>query len=220
VGKKKKLFLIVLGFILLVLIGYFIQQSLRIDVGQLKEFILSLGVFGPLMIIFLVIVSMVVSPIAAFPIWLASLALYGFWPTLIYVLLANNLGSVINFYISRCWGRPVVTKFVGQKGMEKIDEIAEVVGLEILILGRVLGGASGDYLSYAAGLTKIEFKPYILITIFGTIPPITLNILLIYRALVINPIYLILLAAIGYPLAFLLPVLIYRRRIKSVSQNG
>jgi uncharacterized membrane protein YdjX (TVP38/TMEM64 family) len=213
-AKKKRLLLIVFFLALIILIGYWLQQSLRFNVSQLKQLILSMGIFGPLMIMFLIIVSMVFSPIAAFPIWLASLALYGFGPTLVYILIANNLGSVINFYVARRWGRSVVTKFVGQKGLAKIDGIAEVVGLEILVLGRVFGGASGDYLSYAAGLTKMEFRPYLLITVFGTIPPIVLNILLVYKALVINPHYLIILAVIGYPLAFLLPILIYRKKTK------
>lgn len=218
--REKRSILIFLVVVLIVVVAYFLRRSFQFDVNQLKEFVLSLGIFGPLMIIFLIIISIVFAPIAAFPFWLSSLALYGFWLTLVIVLAANSLGSAINFWLARRWGRSLVVKFVGQKGLKKIDEIAEVMGLQILVLGRIFGGASGDYLSYAAGLTQIKFRPYFLITLFGTLPIIILNILIVHQALVVNPLYLVGLAIIGYTLAIGFPILIYRKKTRSSLENG
>ena len=57
--------------------------------------------------------------------------------------------------------------------MTKIDEFAAVEGGQILIISRLIGFALFDFISYAAGLTKIKYKDYIVITaVFGLIPNI------------------------------------------------
>lgn len=215
-NKKRIFWLATIVIIIFLLIYFFQKQTFQLNIEELKEFIRSFGILGPLVFILMVIISMVLSPLTSFPFWLASLSLYGFWLTWACVLIANNLGSVINFWIARRWGRSLVVRFVGKRGMKKIDEIVEIVGLQILVIGRVFGGASGDFLSYAVGLTTMKFRPYLLITVFGTLPVITLNIYVVHRALTINPMYLVILAVIGYSSALTLPVIIYRKKIKSI----
>ena len=214
-NKRKKLVLGILFFFLAILLVYLFQkQVVQIDIEKVKTDIQALGAWGPLAIILLILASLVFAPLAALPFWLISMALYGFKMTLLYILVANNFGAVINFGIARRWGRPLVVKFVGQKGTEKIDRMVQIIGLEVLVLGRIFSGAGGDFLSYAAGLTKMKFKPYFWITLFGTLPLTTLNVFLVYRALEINPYYLVTLAGIGYAFIIVFPMVIYRKKTK------
>lgn len=57
--------------------------------------------------------------------------------------------------------------------MTKIDEFSAVEGRQIMIISRLIGFALFDFISYAAGLTKLKYKDYITITaVFGLIPNI------------------------------------------------
>lgn len=215
VRGKKKIILGVAIAILVVFLTYFFQkQSFQLDVERIKEFVRSLGIFGSLALIFLMVISIVFAPLAVFPFWVASLALYGFGTTLISVILANNLGAAINFWLARRFGQPLVIKLVGKKGIEKIDEIAETVGLQTLIIWRFLGGVGSDYLSYAAGLTLMKFKLYFLISFFATLPMVMLNLFIIHKALTFNPLYFLVLIALGYILAIGFPLMVYKRKQK------
>lgn len=197
----------------LVLLLVFIQkQTLQLDIRHLKEFIRSFGALGPIVFITLNIISIVFSPLTSFPFWVASLALFGFLPTCFYIMVGNSAGSIINFLIAKRFGRPLVANLVGKKGIEKIDEITEMVGLKTLFLARLVGGAATDYVSYAAGLTSMKFKQYTLISIFVTIPMILLNVYLLNRALAFKPIYILILGAWGYILAIIFPLLVYKKK--------
>lgn len=215
--KKKKVFLWLFLVILLILIIYLFQKRVvYIDTEQVKEFIRSFGILGPIVFMILNALSIVFSPVTALPFWAASLALYGFWQTLLYILISFNLGAIANFWIARKWGRPIVLKLVGKKGINEVDKITEVIGLHTLLIVRLIGGASSDYVAYAAGLTNMKFKPYILITFLATPPSMTLNVYIIYGALSLKPIF-VLLGLVGYTLSVVLPLWIYHHQKKKLN---
>jgi len=219
--KERK---IIFGLIVvaLIILGLFWlqKQTLQIDVEKLKSFILSFGALGSVIFILFSVFSVVFSPLTAFPFWLASLALFGFWSTFFYILISNSLGSVINFLIAKRFGRPLVAKFVGQKSVKKIDEFSEVMGLKVLFIARLFGGAATDYISYAAGLTSMKFKPYLWISLFVPIPMTFLNVYLIDQALMLKTVYIAFLGILGYILAMLFPILVYKKVKKRKKTSG
>jgi uncharacterized membrane protein YdjX (TVP38/TMEM64 family) len=219
--KKRKFVFAVFIILLIVFVLYFFQkQGPQFNTAQVKELIRSFGILGPIVFMLFNTASIVFAPITALPLWAASLALYGFWQTLLFIFISFYGGAVVNFWIARRWGRPVVSKFVGKKGIKKVDEMTEVVGLQILLIIRLIGGASSDYVAYAAGLTNIEFKPYFIITFFASIPIQALNVYVIHQALSLKYTFL-LLAIIGYALSVILPLWVYRRekrRLKGKSK--
>ncbi len=89
---------------------------------------------------------------------------------IIYVSMATFLSFIINFYIARKWGRGLVQKFVGQKGMENVDQFSQHYGLVSLFFARMFLGGIADFISYGAGLTKISFYPYLTVSTIGAIP--------------------------------------------------
>jgi len=94
--------------------------------------------------------------------------------------------------------------------MEKIDEVTKIIGLKMLFIARLAGGASADYVSYAAGLTSMEFKPYLVISVFAAIPMICLNLYLLDKVLAIQPILIAFLAPFGWLLALVFPLVVYK----------
>src|SRR4030042_2127996 len=208
---RKKAILLITVVILIILALYFLQRNVyRFEIEEIKSFVRSFGILGPLVLIALITLSIVISPLTSIPFWLVGLALFGFWQTCFYVLISHTVGSAINFLIAQRWGRPIVAKLVGKKTMEKINDVTKIIGLKMLFLARFLGVASAAYVSYAAGLTSMKFKPYLLISIFAAIPVICLNLYFLDKVLAIRPLLIAFLAPFGWLLALVFPLVVYK----------
>ena len=205
------------------IVALFVIVKLLVPVfslGGLKGFVAEAGVLGPIVIIFLYIITQVFAPLSGTPILVLSIALFGMWPSMLYIYMGELISSIINFYLSRRWGRDLVVKFVGKKTMKDIDEFVGVFGVKVMIIGRVFGFALFDVISYAAGLTNISFKKYYLVTIiFAIIPLIGFGLVFgrldfnSYQGLIIT---FGALAAAGLIFAFLLKKYIKKMRINKI----
>lgn len=138
---------------------------------QAKNFVEGLGPFGPLIVIGYTILSHVLAPVAGTPGILLSITLFGLYQTMFYIYIASIMSAIINFFIARKFGRKWVTKLTGKKTMKEIDDFVQVFGTRILILSRIFGFSLFEVISYAAGLTKINFKNYLFITMIYTLVP-------------------------------------------------
>lgn len=138
---------------------------------QFEIFTESLGIFGYLVIIGYVVVSHVFAPVAGTPGVALGITIYGINTGMWLLYIGSLISASISFVISKHFGRPWVLKLAGKQSITKIDEFAAVEGKQIMIISRLFGFALFDFISYAAGLTKIKYRDYILITaIFGLIP--------------------------------------------------
>lgn len=160
-------------FVIVVLILSLILKLLlpTLTSPEFKDFVKRLGIFGPLVVVAYIIISHVVAPLAGTPGVLLSAAVFGIYQTVFYIYLAGLISAVINFWLSRRFGRRWVLKLVGQKTMREVDQFVKASGTRILILSRLFGFALFEVISYAAGLTKINFKKYFLITAFFSAIP-------------------------------------------------
>lgn len=165
---RLKLLLKILGFLLVLGILFFLFRDLlsKIPPEQIKEFLKTTGIWGILVYIFIVLSCTVFSPLTSTFLWPVALMVYGFPAAPIYTVLGSVSGAVVNFWIARKFGRPVIKKLISRKGMDLVDKITFEAGLETLIILRILPTGLFDYISYAAGLTNIEFLPYFFITGF------------------------------------------------------
>lgn len=153
--------------IVVVLSLYFAGRA--IDPAIIKGWVDRAGVFGPLLIIAIAVITSVVAPLSGTPTALVGFALYG--PKVVFLLTMGALVSAaINFKISKRWGRPVVKKMVGKENMTTIDKFIKDYGLVTLLFIRMFLVSVQDFVSYAMGLTNISFWPYMAITVVGAIP--------------------------------------------------
>lgn len=141
----------------------------QIPQETIQGFLQKFGPWTPLMYILLHQISYVFAPISGFPFLLVGYSLFG-EKVVIYSYLVVLLGSAINFGLAKKWGRPLVSKMVGEKPIKKIDELTKTYGLTLLIALRVLHGGISDYVSYAYGLTNMKFSTFYITSALATIP--------------------------------------------------
>ncbi len=144
------------------------------DVVKIEKFAKQFGVFGPLVVIFYIVLSHILAPVAGTPGVLVGAILFGVPKTVFFIYIAGLMSAVANFWISKKLGRKWIKGLAGRKTMQKIDDFVEVFGIKILILSRLFGFALFEVVSYGAGLTTISFKKYFLITIVFSAVPATL----------------------------------------------
>lgn len=138
---------------------------------EFRVFTESIGVLGPLIVIFYIVISHIIAPLAGLPGVLLGSAIYGIVKTVLFLYIAGLISAAVSFWISKKFGRQWVMKLVGRKTMKQVDDFIQVSGVKLLIIGRLFGFTVFEVISYAAGLTNMKFKIYFIITaIFSAIP--------------------------------------------------
>lgn len=143
-----------------------------IGLERLQSAIVQAGPLAPILYILIRAATFIAAPLSSGPIQFAAGVLFGLIPGTLYSLLGEVLGGTANFWIARLLGRPVVARLVGQSGMERIEGLYQRVGEAwTLVYARLFFFAFYDFVSYAAGLTPIRYRTFVLITaIAGIIP--------------------------------------------------
>jgi len=157
-------------------VSVLVSNWLRTDVIQ--ERVEDLGALGPLVVILYVTVSHVFAPLAGTPGIIVALSVFGPVKAWVYIYIASNLSAAINFYIARKLGRDWVIKLAGKNSISKIDRFVTIMGTRLLVAARLFGFPLYEFISYAAGLTNISFRKYMIIT--ALISPIPGTIMTIY----------------------------------------
>jgi uncharacterized membrane protein YdjX (TVP38/TMEM64 family) len=140
------------------------------DIGVIKEYLLSFGVWAPIVSALLMIFSVVVTPFPAFVITFANGLVFGaLWGGLL-TWTSALAGAALCFYMARILGKPVVERFVGRKALDWTDQFIERYGIHSILLARVIPIVSYGIVSYAAGLTSMRFVIYLIGTAIGQTP--------------------------------------------------
>jgi uncharacterized membrane protein YdjX (TVP38/TMEM64 family) len=139
------------------------------DKSALHEIIVRLGAWGPLIIIFLMMLAILISPIPSAPIALAAGAAYGHgWGTL-YVLLGAEAGALAAFGVARLVGHDTVHRWFGDRLSVGLFGSQNALML-IVFVSRALPFMSFDLVSYAAGLTVLSTWRFAIATLAGVAP--------------------------------------------------
>lgn len=161
--KTYPLVIIIVIFLVIYLVGSKIpEQTIRLFVDKA-------GPFGPILLIFLFWSSNIIAPLSGAPYLLVGFYLFGNM-VMVYSLTAAFFSSISNYWIAKMWGRRIVQKLAGTDGLKKIDHLAENYGPKTLFIFRLVLWQYHDVISYAFGLTKINFTQYLIITILGMVP--------------------------------------------------
>lgn len=144
---------------------------------RLQSIVARAGVFGPLVYIALRMVASFVAPFSSGPLQLASGVLFGLVPAVIYSAIGSTLGYSISFWIARRYGRDVVARLVGDN-IQRVDDYISRLDTPLgIATARLALYFAYDFVAYAAGLSRVPFLPFMLITFILGIPPITMTIL-------------------------------------------
>lgn len=152
--------------------AYFILNPPNISADDFEKAIRGSGPMGPLLIVASQVLASVFSPIPNSILTLAAGRIYGgFWGGM-YAYIGGLLGAAVTFWIGRQLGREFVARFVQKNDLESVDGFIAKYGVWAIIGGRLLPFMSFDAISYAAGMTSMDFGAFMLASVFGTAPGI------------------------------------------------
>jgi uncharacterized membrane protein YdjX (TVP38/TMEM64 family) len=161
-----------LKIIVVVFVLYLLLKVILIPLvvsESFKEFTAGLGFFGYFIVISYTVLSHVFAPLSGTPGVLLGVTIYGIRTGIFLLYVASLISAAINFWISRKFGKKLVTKLVGQKSMKEVDEFTSVEGKYVLLISRLFGFPIFEFISYAAGLTNISFKDYFVVTTIASV---------------------------------------------------
>lgn len=142
----------------------------RGDVAGLRDYIVSFGLWAPVVSCSLMVLQALAAPVPSFLITFANGLAFGvFWGWML-SLFGHVLAAAVCFGISRSLGRGPVEVLVGRTGLESADRWFERWGTYAVFAGRLIPGVAFDAISYAAGLTRMRFGGFVVATTLGILP--------------------------------------------------
>jgi uncharacterized membrane protein YdjX (TVP38/TMEM64 family) len=174
--KKKKTIIsaiiiaIITTVLLLVYFGMFRKGAgFNFNVSSIKEYLLSYGKWSIviLLLIFTVKPLFIITPISALAI--VAGMLYGPIYGTIYTMIGSFLSATVGFFIAKYLGSTFVNKLLKGKNTQ-IEGDIETHGLKIMMFLRLAFIFPYDPLSYAAGLSKMKYRHFIIGTLIGVAP--------------------------------------------------
>ncbi len=140
-----------------------------LDGETLGDWIVRLGLLGPLAVIGLMTLAILVSPIPSAPIALVAGAAYGHALGTLYVLLGAVAGALAAFVVARLLGYEILHRWFGDRlSIGLLGSQNALMG--VVFASRLLPFVSFDLVSYAAGLTVLSFWRFALATLAGIVP--------------------------------------------------
>ena len=161
--------------VLIILVaGGLIAAAVLLDlpslIGQVLEYIRTLGIWGPVLYIALYVLA-TVAFIPGSIITLASGLLFGVVYGSIYVSIGSTIGAGLAFLVGRFFLRGWVQTMVDkQPKFAAIDRAVEREGWKIVLLTRLSPIFPYNVLNYAYGLTRVRFWSYLAASWAGMIP--------------------------------------------------
>ena len=149
-----------------------VGQFISLDPTAIRDFIAARGPLGPAVYVGLMVLAIVVTPIPSVPLDIAAGMAFGLvWGT-IWTMLGALLGAVVCFALARWLGRPWLGRRLPATSLTQIDTWTERLGGRVLFLTRLLPVFNFDWVSYAAGLTPMPLRTFIVATTTGMFLPV------------------------------------------------
>nr|MBF0220686.1 TVP38/TMEM64 family protein [Desulfobulbaceae bacterium] len=146
-----------------------VLPSLKINKSTIVTFIRSLGGWGPVGSIGLMIMHSFV-PFPSELLTIANGMIFGpLWGVII-TWIGSMLAAYASFGLTRLYGRPFVAKRIKPSQLEKLDTLVSNQGAVSLLIGRLIPLISFNLINYGAGLTKISWWTFTWTTGIGILP--------------------------------------------------
>ncbi len=141
--------------------AYFLTVSIGIE--ELEQLVMRAGFWGPLAVILLKMTTIIVVPLSGGFIYAIAGAAFGFLKGTLITFIGDVLGFAIAFYLSRLWGRPILSFFMPRSQMPSVDRVlAQGSALKSFLKARLAFAGLPEVFAYAAGLTAIPFSIFII----------------------------------------------------------
>ena len=168
-----------LSLLALIIIGipvyiYFFHHELIDSFSNMKELIRDIkGYRKESILIYLVAqaLQVVICIIPGQALQFAGEYLFGIPLGLLLSVIGIAVGSCIAYFFARMLGRDAVHLFFGERKVtEMIDLMNSPKGLIVTFIIFLIPGIPKDLCSYAAGLSNIKIRPYLIVSMVARIP--------------------------------------------------
>lgn len=214
IKKRKWSKLLILAAIAVVIFLIFQFTSLSIadfTPTNVKNFILSFGVWSP--IVFIAIYALR-GAVLVIPVGIMSFAgglAFGKWFGTIYILIGATLGASLSFVIARYFGRQFIESFSWlHKGkIKQFDDGIAKNGFRMMLFMRLIPLFQYDAVNFGSGLSKMKFRDFFIGSFIGMAPGGFINAVL--GSSLENIISLQFFAALGFFILLMFIPTIYKK---------
>jgi uncharacterized membrane protein YdjX (TVP38/TMEM64 family) len=172
----KKHWSVLVIFIIVATAGFIIGgaplMSFLADQERVRAWIESFGVWGPLVLIGMIVVQTVlsISPISLLAI--VGAYVFGFWQGVLYAFIGLAIGSALCMILGRRFGRPLVDRLIDPKSMATFDRFTDKRGPIFFFIIFVMPWVPDDLACYAIGLSRLSLKLMIPLAAVGRMPSV------------------------------------------------
>jgi uncharacterized membrane protein YdjX (TVP38/TMEM64 family) len=198
----------------------------ELDAAALRDWILSFGVFSPVVYFLVVVAQVIFSPIPAGPVTFAGAMIFGVPRGLALSMAGSVVGSVLVFAAARRWGEPLVIRLVGEETYYKYAGRLDPKGWWLLAI-LLVPFMPDDAVCALAGLSAVTFRRFLHFMVVGRLPGATLTALLASDLVtqtaagwIVAGMVLVTLVALGFAYRKPLESWILRRADEEQSRSG
>jgi uncharacterized membrane protein YdjX (TVP38/TMEM64 family) len=191
ITSMKKRWNVLIIFIVVAVVGFAIGGPPLIrflaDQERVRAWIEGFGVWGPLVLIGMIVVQTVlsVSPVSLLAI--AGAYVFGFWQGVLYAFIGLAIGSSLCMVLGRRFGRPLVDRLIDPKSMATFDRFTEKRGPIFFFVIFVMPWVPDDLACYAIGLSRLSLKLMIPLAAIGRMPSVIVQCWLTAYATMLPP---------------------------------
>ena len=141
------------------------------DIKELEQTIRSYRSQSILIYIAAQVIQVVLSVIPGQALQFAGGYLFGTLLGLLFSVIGIAIGSTLAYYVARILGRDAVHLFFGKRKVtEMLDLMNSPKGLIVTFVIFLIPGVPKDLCSYAAGLSNLKLRPYLIVSMIARIP--------------------------------------------------
>jgi uncharacterized membrane protein YdjX (TVP38/TMEM64 family) len=140
------------------------------DRERIQETIGEFGALAPLAAIGLAALQVVVAPLPAQTIYVASGYLFGWLGGSLVSLIGVQLGTLAAMWLARRFGRPLVERFVSPQRLADWDLVARRRGPPFFLLFFLLPFLPDDLICFVIGLSRLPLWLMFMISAVGRLP--------------------------------------------------
>lgn len=195
-SKKKAIIAALLILFVALIFVFFVLPMVKylINPSKFKIFLNQFGVWAPIAFILIQTLQMAFLIIPGAAVLVAGGYVFG-RISIIYSIIGIMIGSVVVFEISKLFGKPFIESIMNKKIIGKLNEQSENVGKTLFILF-LIPPLPHDLFSFAAGISNLKLKDFLLISFIGRLPLIVFYTLVGYQLTKLNLFYSLLLLSI------------------------
>jgi uncharacterized membrane protein YdjX (TVP38/TMEM64 family) len=160
--------LTIISPILLVIIMYLWMPD---NTASLSTFFSEHTLLGPILLILWRITSIVIPPIPGGIISIAMIPVFGWFASFLYATIGVLIGCCVAFLLARRYREKVVKRFISLQQIHQWEsKLSQNQEFWAFVMIRFTTGPVMDFMSYIAGLSKISFQKFFVVTLITLLP--------------------------------------------------